>query len=480
MSALNKKFGIGVFWTFLEVLLSKGAQTLFTLLLASILAPEAFGLIAIVAVVFELSNAMVNAGFTQALIRAKSISDNELSTAFWSNLGISIVLYIVVFIFSGHLAIFYEEPVIEPMVQVMGVAVIINAFRVVQTAILSRDMNFKSQMVSATTGTIVSGVVALILAYHGAGVWSLVAQMLISQAVATACLWIMSGWLPNFVFQRETFKKLFDFGKYLVVANIFNILFKNSYALVIAKLFSPEATGLYYMANKITKLLSQQMTNVVQRVSFPVLSTFQGDNKLLREKYSQIMKLTVFVMAFVMLGLGVFAQPLFSALLSDKWADSVIFLQILCLSGLLYPAHALNVNILMVKGRTDLNLRLNLIKKAIQIVVLLLSIPYGVIGIVAGQVVTSVLSLLPNTFYTSRIIGYTARRQFFDIAKPVVSAFFAVIVFLLFMQVDADFLILKQIVGGVLACVAYLLISIAIRAEGAVLILKRLGSLRRG
>ena len=134
----------------------------------------------------------------------------------------------------------------------------------------------------------------------------------------------------------------------------------------------------------------------------------------------------------------------------------------------------------MVKGRTDLNLRLNLIKKAIQIVVLLLSIPYGVIGIVTGQVVTSVLSLLPNTFYTSRIIGYTARNQFFDIAKPVISAFFAVIIFFLFMQIDADFLILKQIAGGVLACLAYLFMSIAIRAEGAVLILKRLRSLRTG
>lgn len=480
MPALNKKMGVSIFWTFLEVVLSRGAQTIFTLLLASILAPEAFGLIAIVAVVFELSNAMVNAGFTQALIRAKTISDDELSTAFWSNLGISGILYLLIFMVSGSIAEFYEVPVIEPMVQVMGVAVIINAFRVVQTAILSRDMNFKSQMVSATTGTIVSGVVALILAYHGAGVWSLVAQMLISQAVATAYLWVLSGWLPKFVFQREAFKQLFDFGKYLVVANIFNILFKNSYALVIAKLFSPEATGLYYMANKITKVLSQQMTNVVQRVSFPMLSTFQDDNELLREKYSQIMKLTVFVMAFVMLGLGVFAQPLFSTLLSDKWADSVVFLQILCLSGLLYPAHALNVNILMVKGRTDLNLRLNLIKKAIQIVVLLLSIPHGVVGIVAGQVVASVLSLLPNTFYTSRIIGYTARKQFFDVAKPVFSALCAVIMFLLFMQIDAELVILKQIAGGVLACVAYLFVSIAIRAEGAVFILKRLGSLRRG
>ncbi|MZR64144.1 lipopolysaccharide biosynthesis protein [Alcanivorax sp. DP30] len=468
---------MGVFWTFLEVLLSRGAQTFFTLFLASILAPEAFGLIAIVAVVFELSNAMVNAGFTQALIRAKTISDEELSTAFWSNLGISLIIYLLIISISGGIADFYDEAVIGPMVIIMGLAVIVNAFRIVQTAILSRDMNFKSQMLAATTGTMVSGVIAVVMAYNGAGVWSLVAQMLISQVVNTVFLWCSTHWLPRFQFNYQAFIQLFDFGKYLVVANIFNILFKNSYALVIAKLFSPEVTGLYYMANKITKILSQQMTGVIQRVSFPMLSKLQDNDEVLKERYRQIMQLSVFAMSFVMLGLGVFAKPLFEVLLDEKWAQSVVFLQLLCLTGLFYPAHALNVNLLMVKGRTDLNLRLNLIKKVIQLAVLIGSVSYGVLGIVVGQVLASVLSLVPNTLYTSRLIGYTFWLQFLDLIKPVLSALLGAAVFWGFMKVDISPILLKQMLAGVLACACYLASSFVLRAEGALMMLKQLKAL---
>ncbi len=301
MASLNRKIGIGTLWNFLELLLSKSATTIFTIFLATLLAPKDFGLIAIIAVVFELSGVLVNAGFTQALIRSKTVSDRGLSTAFWGNLGIATIVYLVVFGVSGQIAVFFGEPILELMVQVLGIGILVNSFRIVQTAILSRKMNFRAQMVAATVGTITSGLVAIAMAYNGFGVWSLVAQMLTSQIVATGILWFSTRWVPLWAFDRSAFRYLFDFGKFLVIANVLNIGFKNSYAVVIGKLFSPELTGLYYFATKLSNLAAQQLTGALQKSSFPALSTLQDDNKQLRQKYRQIIQLTMFVMAPIML-----------------------------------------------------------------------------------------------------------------------------------------------------------------------------------
>lgn len=467
MASLNRKIGIGTLWNFLELFLSKSATTLFTIFLATLLAPKDFGLIAIIAVVFELSGVLVNAGFTQALIRSKTVSDTELSTAFWGNLGIAIVVYSVVFLLSGQISAFFGEPILELMIQVLGIGIVVNSFRIVQTAILSRQMDFRSQMVAATVGTIISGLVAIAMAYNGFGVWSLVAQMLTSQILATGILWFSTRWVPLLVFDRSTFRYLFDFGKFLVIANVLNVAFKNSYALVIAKLFSPELTGLYYFATKVSNLAAQQLTGALQKSSFPALSTLQDDNRQLRHKYRQIIQLTMFVMAPVMLIFMGLADPVFELLFDEQWKDAVIYTQLLCLVGLLYPVHSLNVNVLMVKGRSDLNLKLNLIKKGIQISILVASIPFGVLGIVVGQVIGSIISLVPNSYYTSKLIHYTFKTQMTDIMKPVVAGAIAGMAAWRVAQLEMPFLILSLLFAGMAGLLVYILASVLLRAEGA-------------
>lgn len=474
MASLNRKIGIGTLWNFLELFLSKSATTLFTIFLATLLAPKDFGLIAIIAVVFELSGVLVNAGFTQALIRSKTVSDRELSTAFWGNLGIAAVVYLVVFLLSGQIAAFFGEPILKLMVQVLGVGILVNSFRIVQTAILSRRMDFRSQMVAATAGTIISGLIAITMAYHGFGVWSLVAQMLISQIVATGVLWFSTRWVPMWAFDRVAFRYLFDFGKFLVIANVLNVAFKNSYALVIAKLFSPELTGLYYFATKLSNLAAQQLTGALQKSSFPALSTLQDDNTQLRHKYRQIIQLTMFVMAPIMFMFMALAGPVFELLFDERWNDAVVFTQLLCVAGLLYPVHSLNINVLMVKGRSDLNLKLNLIKKGIQISLLVVSIPFGVLGIVIGQVIGSIIALLPNSYYTAKLIHYGFRAQMMDVMKPVAAAAIGGIIAWWAAQTSITSLAISILFAGTVGVFVYLMASWLLRAEGCRMVFSKI------
>ena len=467
MASLNRKIGIATLWNFLELLLSKSATTLFTIFLATLLTPKDFGLIAIIAVVFELSNVLVNAGFTQALIRAKTISDRELSTAFWGNLGIAAAIYLVVFLLSGKIAVFFEESILKLMIQFLGIGIVVSSFRIVQTAILSRQMDFRSQMVATTVGTIISGLVAITMAYNSFGVWSLVAQMLTSQIVATGILWCSTRWVPFFVFDRATFRHLFDFGKFLVIANVLNVGFKNSYALVIAKLFSPELTGLYYFATKLSNLAAQQLTQALQKSSFPALSTLQDDNRQLRHKYRQIIQLTMFVMAPVMLIFMALAAPLFELLFDDRWEDAVIYTQLLCVVGLLNPVHSLNINVLMVKGRSDLNLKLNLVKKGIQVTILIISVPFGVLGIVIGQVISSIVSLIPNSYYSAKLIHYSFRMQMVDILKPVCGASIGAIAGWWTAQAEILFPFISILFGALVGGGVHVLASFLFKAEGA-------------
>jgi len=467
LASLNRKIGIGTLWNFLELFLSKSATTLFTIFLATLLAPKDFGLIAIIAVVFELSGVLVNAGFTQALIRSRTVSDKELSTAFWGNLGIAAVIYLVVFLFSGQIASFFGESILELMVKVLGIGILVNSFRIVQTAILSRQMDFRSQMVAATVGTIISGLVAIVMAYNGFGVWSLVAQMLISQIVATGILWFSTRWIPLWTFDTVAFRYLFDFGKFLVIANVLNVAFKNSYALVIAKLFSPELTGLYYFATKLSNLAAQQLTGALQKSSFPALATLQDDNDQLRKKYRQIIQLTMFVVAPVMLMLMALAEPVFELLFDDRWKGAVTFTQLLCVVGLLYPVHSLNINVLMVKGRSDLNLKLTLIKKGIQISLLVASIPFGVLGIVIGQVIGSIVALLPNSYYTAQLIHYGFRAQLMDVMKPVAAAAIGSLIAYWAVQIGNISLVITILFAGAVNVLVYLMFSWLFRAEGA-------------
>lgn len=467
MKAMNRKISIGVLWNLASLFLTRGASTLFMLFLARLLAPEAFGLIAMATVVFELANAFINSGFGSALIRSKEVTDADLNTVFYTNLGFSLAAYAAIFGGASFIANFYSQPELTTLVQVAGLVVFINAAKIVQSAVFSRKMDFKTQMKANMLATVVSGVLAVAAAYRGWGVWSLVVQMLSQAAVSAAILWLASSWRPSQQFSTESFSRLFAFSRNLLAEGLLSVAYQNSYILVIGRFFSAELTGLYFFAKKISNLVSQQLTGAVQQATFPALSTLQDDNAMLRYKYRQVLQLMMFLIAPITLLLAALAPLLISFVFGERWQGAVFYLQLLCVVGMIYPLHALNINLLNVKGRSDLVFKVGLLKKSINIALLILAIPYGVVGIVISQVIATFLALVPNTYFSAKLVGYSLAQQVKDIVKPIGSALAAA---LLTWWVASNLHtqpLITLIVSGSLGTSVYLLASFGIRAEGA-------------
>lgn len=473
MHRLNRKIGMGVFWNLANLLMSRGATIVFTLVLARLLAPEAFGLIAMVTVVFEIAGVFVQSGLGQALIRSKQVSQADLSTVFIVNMVLSGLAYGALFFSAQYIADFYSQPELALLIRVMGGVIFLNATTIVQTAVCSREMNFKVLMKANTLGVVISGIVAVSAAYQGAGVWSLVLQVLVSSSVSAAVLWLSSGWRPSFQFSAVSFQRLFHFGASLLVEGMLSVLYQNSYILVIGRFFSAELTGLYFFARKVSNLLSMQLTDAVQQATFPALATLQDDNALLRHKYRQIIQLMMFMIAPVMLLMAGLAQPLFLLLFDKSWQGAVPYLQLFCLTGMLFPLHAMNINILNVKGRSDLVLKVGFVKKAVYLALLFAAIPFGVMGIVVSQVIGSVLALIPNTYFSARLIDYGFKNQLLDTFKPVLAATLAALTAWAYVTLSSLPLFWLLSVAGGLGFLIYLLVSLIIRVEGLMLVMRK-------
>lgn len=467
MQSLNQRIGTGVLWNLASMFLTRGASTIFLLFLARMLAPDAFGLIAMASVVFELANVFVNSGLGAALIRSKNVSDADLNTVFFTNLGLSVAVYVAIFASAPYIAQFYSQPELAAVVQVMGLVVFINAAKIVQVAVLSRKMDFKTQMKANTIATVVSGVLAVTAAYQDWGVWSLVVQMLSQAAMSAIILWLAGNWRPSWQFSKKSFSRLFAFGRNLLAEGLLQVAFKNSYMLVIGRFFSAEVTGLYFFATKISNLISQQLTGAVQQATFPALATLQEDSETLKYKYRQIMQLMMFLTAPIMMLLAALAPTLIGLAFDKKWQGAVPYLQLLCIVGMMYPLHSLNVNLLNVKGRSDLVFKVGLLKKAINITLLILAIPYGVLGIVFSQVVSAFVGLVPNTYYSSKLVGYRFINQLSDVSKPILSAIIGGVIAFGVLESANSHRVSALLFALMIGATAYITICLILREPGS-------------
>lgn len=411
---LQKKVSIGIIWNFAEQLSKKGIGLITTLLLAFFLTPEDYGLVAMMAVFIAIASSLMDSGFKQALIRLPDAAQRDYSTAFFANLGLGLVAYGVLFAAAPSIAGFYEQPRLIELVRVAGLVVLINAFQVVQTAILSRQLNFKAQLAATVPAAIISSIVAVVLAYAGFGVWALVAQMIVSALLIVLFIWRLRVWRPTVHFSRESFVGLYRFGVFIFLEGFFGAITKNIYVIVIAKIFSTGLAGLYFFANKIKELVLDQLVKAIQNVTYPALASIQNDSDRLKNGYRKVIGVTTFLLFPALVFLAALSEPLFMVLLPEKWCASVPLLQLLCLAALLYPLHSINLNILKVKGRADLVFYLGIYKKATIFLILFISYRYGVYGILIGQIINSVLAYIPNSYFSDKLIGYPPREQMAD------------------------------------------------------------------
>lgn len=412
---LKQKTKKGLVWSMIERFATQGVQFLFGIILARLLSPDDYGIIAMPLVFLAIAQCIIDSGFSTALIRKPELTEDDLSTAFYFNIGIGILCYAVLFFSSPLIADFYHTPILSSLLKVTALAVLFNPLCAVQQAILTRKIDFKTQAIVSLSGAVVSGIVGLYMAYNGLGVWSLVFQQVGGYVMRTILLWVLGKWKPKRLWSWESFRYLWGFGSKMLGSGLLDTIYNNIYPIVIGKYFSAQDLGNYTRAQQFSSLPSSNVTGVLQRVTFPVLSSIQNEDERLAKNYRKILKLSAFLVFPMMLMLSAIANPLVRILLTDKWIGCVILLQIVCFQMMWYPIHAINLNLLTVKGRSDLFFRLEIFKKIMGVCIMFITIPHGIIWMVSGGIVSSMLSLIINTYYTGKLINVGYFKQMGDL-----------------------------------------------------------------
>ncbi|PKP05672.1 MAG: flippase [Bacteroidetes bacterium HGW-Bacteroidetes-5] len=423
MSSLKKKAFDGLIWSSIERFSAQGIQFFLGIILARLLLPEDYGLVGMLAIFFAISVTIIDSGFSTALIQKKNRDEKDFSTVFYFNIVVAFVFYLLLFLIAPLIADFYRQPLLISLTRVIGLTLIINSFAVVQRAKFAINIDFKTQTKASIFSIIISGIIGIYLAYDGYGVWALVIQELIRSTLNIIILWYYSKWLPIEGFHFDRFKLLFSFGSKLLISGLINTIYDNIYLIIIGKIYSTSSLGFYTRAKQLNDFPSSNLTGIIQRVTYPLLSELQDNNDRLKETYRKMIKMTALIIFPLMIGLAALADPLIRVILTEKWVNTIWMLQLLCFAGMWYPIHALNLNILYVKGRSDLFLRLEIIKKTIITLVLVISIPFGIEAMIIGQIFTSYVALIINTYYTKQIIAYGLFQQLSDIIKVLLLSF---------------------------------------------------------
>lgn len=443
-------------WSALENVTRLGVTFVVSIVLARLLSPEEYGLIGILTIFIAIFNAIADSGFTSALIRKQDATDTDYSTVFYTNLVLSVVLAAVLFFCAKPISIFFERPELVSLTQVMSSVVIINALSIVQRARTTKAIDFKTQTKITFISSIGSGVIGIVMAYMGYGVWALVGQQVSNQLLTTLFFWIYNKWMPKLVFSWASFKEMWAFGSKLLASGLIDTAWKEAYQVVIGKCYSPATLGLYTRAKQFADLCSSNLTSVVQRVSYPVLSSIQDDRLRLKGAYQRVIKATMLPTFVLMLGMAACAEPMIYVLIGEQWLECVPMLQIICTYGMLYPLHALNLNMLQVQGRSDLFLKLEIIKKIVGIGPLLLGIFVNIYWMLAGTLVTSLISYYLNAYYSGPFLNYSIKEQVKDILPSFgVAVAMAVPVYAMsFIPLNPFILLPLQIVAGAIITIA--------------------------
>jgi O-antigen/teichoic acid export membrane protein len=423
--SLRKKTITGLTWNFAQQFSVQLIGFCVTIILARILLPAEFGLIAMLAVFIAVGNSLLESGLTSSLIRSSDLNNDDYSTVFFFNLVGSIVLYAIVYLCAPLISSFYHQNILTLVLRIYALEFILNAFFAVQNARLTKEMNFKIQMKIQIPSVLIGGLLGVFLALKGHGVWSLVWMGLFQSFLSTVMHWIYSGWTPDWVFSMVCFKRHFSFGYKMTLTGLLDILYRNIYVLIIGKNYSVAQLGFYSRADSVSQLPIANISAVINKVTYPMFASIADDDARLKAVYKKLMQQVIFWNAPVLILLAVIAEPLFRFLLTSKWLPAVPYFQILCIAGVMYPLHAYNLNILKVKGRSDLILKLEVIKKIFCIVCILCVLPFGIYGLLYFQLVFNFLAYYINSFYSGRLIDYSIREQIMDIIPIIMASAFA-------------------------------------------------------
>lgn len=432
MASLKQQTISGIFWSLLQNVGGKGITFVVMIILARLLTPEIFGLIGMLMIFIQVSQTLVIAGFNQALIQKKDTDEEDYSSVFWINLVISLLMYAILFFAAPYIAVFYEQPVLTDLARALSLVFVINAFSYVQEARLTKEMRFKTLTIIHIPSTVIGGIVSVVMAIMGYGVWSIIALQLVTRFLYAVQIWFYSKWQPLWTYKAEKVKQLFSFGSKLMLSGILNTVFQNIYLVMIGKFFPLSAVGYYQNASNIVKTPSTTFSSALNKVTFSTFSLIQDDDKRLKEGFKKIIQQVLFWLCPAFVLAGVLAEPLFRFVFTEKWLPAVPYFRILCVIGVMMPLHIYNLNIINVKGRSDLFLKLEILKKGFIVIGLIITVPIGIYAMLIFQAVSSVLMYLVNAYFSGKFINYPIPEQIKDIVPIfLLSGFVGVSVYLL-------------------------------------------------
>lgn len=452
----------GFIWSALDSFATQAIGLVISLTLASMLGPSIYGLVAMLAIFIGIARVFVESGFSEALIRKVNRSDVDLATSFYFSFFISLIFYSFLYFCSPYIADFYEQPELIVLTRVIALTIIINNFATIPRVLLSINLNFKAQAKCNFIALATSGTLALSLAYLGYGVWALIGQQIAHAITNVITMNIAKPWVPKQAFCYISFKELFGFGSRLLLARLLENFYTNLYGLIIGKQYSAAQLGLFNQANTLSSVPATTITGIIQKVTYPMLSTMQQDTKKLDAAYLMTLQYAAFVIFPVMFGLCIIAKPLIAVLLGPQWQGSAEFISIITMALVLYPIHAINLNMLQVKGRSDLFLKLEIIKKIIMTLMLIITVPMGIKAMCVGMVVQSYLALLVNTHYTGKLSSLTAYKQLTALLPiGVITALSAFVGYIVGININSN--ILQIVTMLIVALSTYIVIMLLVQ-----------------
>lgn len=456
--SLKQQTVTGVFWSAIEQFGFLGIQFITTIIIARILTPADYGLIGLLTIFTALGMTITDSGFGQALIQKKDVTEIDYSTVFYTNLVLGLIIYFILYLCSPLIANFFHTPELEKISKWVFLVFPINSIGIIQYTIITKNVNFKALTKISVISSIISGIFGISLAYNGMGVWALVYQNILYYFLKSILLWYYNHWKPSLNFSFKSFKNLFGFSSNLLGTSMIIILFNNLYTVLIGRFYAINEVGYYNQAYRFENIPASTLTTIIQRVSYPILSTIQNDNERLKSGYRKIINQAVFFNFPLMIGLIVIGHNLFDVLLTAKWLPAVPYFQLLCVYGALFPLQSINVNILKVKGKGGTLLKLEILRRIIMILVILITIKHGIIVLLIGNIFTSVLSISINMYVCGKEINLKILEQIHDIIPyllaSIISSGAMFLIDLLIQPVNLIFALIIQIIIGAIIYLA--------------------------
>jgi teichuronic acid exporter len=419
---LKKQTVNGFKWSSLDKLGKLGGQFVVGIILTRLLDPVDYGLIGMITIFIVIGQSLINSGFGQALIQKKDADNVDFSTVFYFNIFASLLIYLILFLSAPLIARFYDQPQLIPLIKVICISFVIDAFGLVHVTWLTKNLHFKAPSLIGIISVIISGTISIFMAYRGFGVWALVTHTVLRSIITSFSLWWVSKWKPLLVFSIRSLKKLFSFGSKILIAGLMQSIFENLYFLIIGRFYIAESLGYYTRAVQFKDLPVKTITAVVQNVTFPVFSALQDDDGKLISGYTKVLRMLAAIVLPLMVIIFITSGPLIQMVLGEKWLPVIPYLKLMALYGWIYIIFTINTQIVVVRGRSDYYLQIQIIDKIMIIVALFLTYRYNIMTIIYGHMAATVITAVVTSIYLRKVINISFLYQIRNILPFIFAA----------------------------------------------------------